>query len=744
MIATLRDTNMATSRVQQAALAFSNGQYTKALSIYRQIADQIGDKNFSANMQLCIKRMGLFLADHESNKSYLLSPHAHDEALTLDRVALAINIPTATANKVDIFGFSIYSNVKDTKHPRALASIKYFDKSCQRILGKFNGLAKSEKYGDFHYISNTNGENCKLFTLQPPEAAIYAQIAFHPFSLKSGESIAISNKIDCLFTRQSHPAHTSSNAPNVDLSILGWPPLAETGQIRMMSIFDEFSRECFAPQANLIEPRPDNAISLLKRDKPELLFVESTWRGNKSTWQYRVAQYAHPPGSELSNLVDECKKTGVPTIFWNKEDPVHFDNFINSAEKFDYIFTTAEEAIPRYQARCKAKVHVLPFAAEVNLHNPIGSAQRNNRVCFAGSYYANRFKERREDQLMLLDAASSFNLDIFDRNAGAVSKDFSFPERFDSFIRGKLPYTEMNKAYRQYRVFLNVNSVIDSTTMFSRRVFELLACGTPIVSTVSTGIDHMFGKDLVWTVRNRAEAEEAIRHLMQDDQEWRRRSLEGIRKVFAKHTFAHRFDEVLRVTGLRAGILPEHRVLLVGEVSNQAEADALIDMQTRQALIRTQQRLLLISSDPKIQINTDTVKTIVRAGELISILRRESKDWGATHLALLDAKALYGKFYVQDSLNALQYSNSLLTGKPLSEADTYSYSTAIATGSYFLASDYLNKLITNAHKIIDFEKACLIKQRDEHVFIPDAANFLKFSDDSRVIDRSKILRGIEI
>ena len=732
---------MATSRVQQAALAFSNGQYTKALSIYRQIADQIGDKNFSANMQLCIKRMGLFLADHESNKSYLLSPHAHDEALTLDRVALAINIPTATANKIDVFGFSTYGNIKDKKHPRALVSIQYFDKNCQRLFGKFKGLAKSEKYGDFYYINDTNGEYCKLFTLHPPGAAIYAQIEFHPFSLKSGESVAISNKIACLFTRQSH---ASSNAANVDLSILGWPPLAETGQIRMMSIFDEFSRECFAPQANLIEPRPDNAISLLKRDKPELLFVESTWRGNKSTWQYRVAQYAHPPGSELSNLVDECKKTGVPTIFWNKEDPVHFDNFINSAEKFDYIFTTAEEAIPRYQARCKAKVHVLPFAAEVNLHNPIGSAQRNNRVCFAGSYYANRFKERRDDQLMLLDAASTFNLDIFDRNAGAVSKDFSFPERFDSFIRGKLPYTEMNKAYRQYRVFLNVNSVIDSTTMFSRRVFELLACGTPIVSTVSTGIDHMFGKELVWTVRNRAEAEEAIRHLMQDNQEWRRRSLEGIRKVFAEHTFAHRFDEVLRVTGLRAGILPERRVLLVGEVSNQAEADALIDIQARQALIRTQQRLLLITTDSKVQINTDAVKTIVRVGELMPIFRRESKDWGATHLALLDAKALYGKFYVQDSLNALQYSNSTLTGKPRSGDDTYSYSRAIATGSYFFTSNHLNKLDTGSQSIHDFEEACLINLQDEQVFIADAANFLSFGNDSHPFDQSKTLRSIEI
>lgn len=733
---------MEKSLVQKAASAFSQGNYIEALTIYQKIADQIGDKNFSANMQLCIKRMGVFLADHESNKSYLLS-HAHDKALTLDQVALVIKIPTTRINRVDIFGFSNYNNVKDKKHPRALASIQYFDKNCQQLLGEFKGLAKSEKYGDFYYINDTRGEYCKLFTLYPPEAAIYARIEFHPFSLKSGESIAISNKIDCKFTQQVHPTCTG-NTHNSDLSILGWPPLADTGQIRMMSIFDEFSRECFAPHANLIEPRPDNAIPLLKRDKPELLFVESTWRGNKSTWQYRVAQYAHPPGNELSNLVDECKKSGVPTVFWNKEDPVHFDNFINSAEKFDYIFTTAEEAIPRYKARSTAKVHALPFAAEVNLHNPIGSAQRNDRVCFAGSYYANRFKERRDDQLMLLDAASTFNLDIFDRNAGVVSRDFSFPARFDSFIRDKLPYTEMSKAYRQYRVFLNVNSVIDSTTMFSRRVFELLACGTPIVSTVSIGIDHMFGKDLVWTVRDKREAEEAIRHLMQDDQEWRRRSLEGIRKVFSEHTFAHRFDQVLRITGVHAGILPERRVLLVGEVSNHAEADALIAMQARQVLVRSKTHMLLISSNEKVQINTHTVKTINRAGELLPLILRESKDWRATHLALLDANALYGKFYVQDSLNALQYSNSLLTCKPRSGVDTYSYSRAIANGSCLLRSDYLNNISTGANRIRNFEEAIFTKLRDEYVFLADAANFLSSTNASSSPDRANALRSIEI
>lgn len=732
---------MGRSLVQEAAAAFSRGDYIYALSIYRQLADHIGEKNFRANIQLCIKRVNPDICGDGFRKTFLLT-NTEDDSVILDGVMCAINSPTLTSKKIDILGFAVYKNVKDTKYPRALATVKYFDASGEQIHGNFKGLAKSDQYDDFHYLNDTRGERAKLFSLHPPEGAIYVKVELHPFRLKQGESVTISNQIRCEYSWQQDLKQLI--APSIDLSILGWPPLIGNGRICMMSIFDEFSRECFAPHANLVEPRPDNAIPLLKRDKPELLFVESTWRGNKSTWQYRVAQYHHPPGNELLALVAECKQSGVPTVFWNKEDPVHFDNFIHTAESFDYIFTTAEEAVPRYQERCKAKVHALPFAAEANLHNPIGSAQRNNRVCFAGSYYANRFKERRDDQLMLLDAASAFNFDIFDRNAGAASRDFCFPERFDPFTRGKLPYAEMNKAYHKYRVFLNVNSVIDSNTMFSRRVFELLACGTPIVSTVSLGIYRMFGRELVWTVRDKGEAEEAIRHLMQDDREWRRRSLQGIRSVFAEHTFAHRFDEVLRIIGLREGILPQRRVLLVGEVSNQAEADALIDMQARQTLVRTQTCLLLASKNPAVQVGNGNVKTIRHPGVLKPELLREAKEWTASHIALLDSQALYGKFYLQDALNAFDYTNCPIVGKPSSGIDTYDYSTQLAYGSLLMRSDYLPTVDSPATDIRNLETAYLSSLQDKQAFCFDAANYLKREAIAKHTNTTDALLSIEI
>ena len=537
----------------------------------------------------------------------------------------------------------------------------------------------------------------------------------------------------------------SATAKPDDVMIHGWPLPEENSKIRVMSVFDEFSRECFAPQANLIEPRPDNWRQLLDRDSPEFLLIESTWRGNKSTWQYRVAKYANPPGQELSAMVAEFQSRKIPTIFWNKEDPVHFDNFIHAAKEFDYIFTTAEEAISLYAQRSKAKITVLPFAAEAGLHNPIGSNQRNNKVCFAGSFYANRFVERRDDQLMLLDAASNFDFDIFDRNAGAnVAKDFCFPDRFNQFIKGKLPYDEMSKAYRNYRVFLNVNSVIDSKTMFSRRIFELLACGTPIVSTVSVGIEEMFGSDLVWMVKNEAEAKIAINTLLNSPAEWRRRSLQGIRAVFSKHTFAHRFQEILQITGIRESFIDEKKVLLISEVSTQSELDSVVDNYVRQKLNNTKTHMLVIARQMGLYTNEKNIE-IIESKELLSdLVPIKSKQLNASHIAFIKPSALYGAYYLQDILHAFDYSNADLIGKPISKIDSYAYGCDIEQSGAVLKSAIFENNDFSVKSLDGNALAQEIQRINKKVFMSDAANFLNGSVILTGKQRSLQLQQIEI
>ncbi|WP_269790059.1 methyltransferase domain-containing protein [Stenotrophomonas sp. Iso1] len=526
---------------------------------------------------------------------------------------------------------------------------------------------------------------------------------------------------------------TAGEQARKELSVAGWSQQLEAGKVVAMSVMDEFSRECFAPHINLIEPRPDNWEGLLDRYLPQFLFVESSWRGNSGAWQYRVANYANPPGNEIVEMVTEFKRRGVPTVFWNKEDPVHFNDFIGKAIHFDHVFTTAEEALPNYTGRTTANVGVLQFAAEEALHNPVGSSERNGKVCFAGSFYANRFPERRDDQLMLLDAARAYDFDIFDRNhkPDVAASDFSFPERFAGNIRGSLPYSEVNAAYRRYRVFLNVNSVVDSPTMFSRRVFELLACGTPVISTWSQGTESTFGNDLVWHVRSAEEAEEALSVLMKDDREWTRRSLHGIREVFGKHTYRHRFAQICAAIGLEQPVVERFtKILVVAEVESSLAANLVMDAFHRQVLLSGSSKRLLLVCRGRFELEglTDSgvnevqvIRSELSIGEVVANMGAE-----ASHavIAVMSTRAVYGKFHLQDMINALRYSGAQMIGKSSDARLQYSYDADLDPASLLIDGD---RVATDSlTRILDGRESFVAGGRAR--FAADQANFLSVAE----------------
>ncbi|HDL5395630.1 TPA: glycosyltransferase family 1 protein, partial [Mannheimia haemolytica] len=108
-------------------------------------------------------------------------------------------------------------------------------------------------------------------------------------------------------------------------------------------------------------------------------------------------------------------------------------------------------------------------------------------------------------------------------------------------IREGVNFNEIVKLYKKFKVFLNVNTITQSTTMMSRRVYELLASGTPVVSTPSKAITAQF-PGIVITVNNEKEAELAVHKLLTDSYYWHKQSMLGIREVMSKHTYENRWE----------------------------------------------------------------------------------------------------------------------------------------------------------------------------------------------------------
>lgn len=369
-------------------------------------------------------------------------------------------------------------------------------------------------------------------------------------------------------------------------------PAARLAKLRVAAIMDEFTAASFGPECKLHHLRPTTWKSELPEFAPELLFIESAWRGVDGLWANKVGTDV----SELQDIVRWCRAEGVPTVFWNKEDPVHFAGFANTANLFDFVFTTDIDCVHRYrQLLGHDRVFVMPFAAQPAVHNPIEIYDRKAALCFAGAYYA-RYPERQADFLaMLSELQLRWPIDIYDRNFGDPNPDFKFPEMFRHLIRGKLPFEQIDRAYKGYELAINLNSIKYSQSMFARRVFELLASNTVTLSNYSRGIRLLLG-DLVISTDDPQQHSRRLDEVTQSRSILHRFRLAGLRKVLSEHTYQDRLaDVVQRVFELPAlRLLPEITVL--GVARTEAEAAAVRAAFERQSYAH--KRLVLLGELP--------------------------------------------------------------------------------------------------------------------------------------------------
>ena len=326
--------------------------------------------------------------------------------------------------------------------------------------------------------------------------------------------------------------------------------------VKVALIADTFTTSTFAEIFDVISLGRRTAIDELLRFSPDVLVVESAWHGNDDAWHRGVGHYSESESADLRRLLGECAARGIPTVFWNKEDPVHFRRFIDNARLFDLVLTADNRSIPKYIAhrkRAGQQVGSMPFFAQPTLHHPVvdGPLESAEPIMFAGSYYGDRYKKRSAVMDILLAAAAPHGLAIFDRQADDPTSPYRFPESVASSVRGGLDYDQMVKAYRRFPLHLNVNSVTASETMFSRRVFEIVSSGGALLSGPSDGLRHML-RGLVPTVGRMEHARRAIDSLLASPQMRNVHAWNARRFVRRAHTLEYRLASVLRRVGIPA------------------------------------------------------------------------------------------------------------------------------------------------------------------------------------------------
>jgi hypothetical protein len=229
----------------------------------------------------------------------------------------------------------------------------------------------------------------------------------------------------------------------------------------------------------------------------------------------------------------------------------------------------------------------------------------------------------------------------------------------------------MLSTYRAYRVMLNVNSVATSPTMFSRRVFESLACGTPVVSSASAGMEAMLGEH----VRVARTREDALRHLgdlLGDEAARHRLGHRAFRHIHREHTYAHRLDEVLRRTGVeRSGPRDWPRVSVLLATNRPHFIAQAIDNVRRQTYPNLELRVILNSSRFDVSevermaadISGARVFLLGESHSLGQCLNAGLDQSTGDYVAKMDDDDLYGEEFLWDLVLAARYSSADVTGK---------------------------------------------------------------------------------
>ncbi len=333
--------------------------------------------------------------------------------------------------------------------------------------------------------------------------------------------------------------------------------------IRVVCILDEFSYECFKYEANFIQLGINNWKQLIIDTVPHFLFVEAAWEGYNKEWIGKVANLHLYKDNTILSIIRYCNENNIPTVFWAKEDPCDFNIFIEAAKNFDYIFTTDLDSVPEYKKIVNHdNIFVLPFAAQPYLHNPIDKDKyKRGKVAFAGGWY-NKFPNRCKDIENMLKPAFKYSLAIYDRFNNLNNKKNLFPPEYNPYIKDSLSYKDIIKEYKKYEVFLNVNSVNVSPTMFSRRIFELLASGIPVISSYSKGIENYF-KDIVLLSNNQNDTDLLLYRLLKDREKRDRLSVLGQREIFNHHTYTHRFNTILDKLGIKKTIFEKKGISVI-------------------------------------------------------------------------------------------------------------------------------------------------------------------------------------
>lgn len=429
------------------------------------------------------------------------------------------------------------------------------------------------------------------------------------------------------------------------------PPLRIAGERPQIALVSGAAlRQALSFEASVCQLDQEGWERRLAACRPDLVLVSSCGLAKEGSESFLFAE----PLPWLRQMLYEARKLGVPSAFWNTEDPVNCGGAMKFARLADYVFTVDIDCIPLYKQELgHDRAGLLPLAIQPALSNPLTWRPKREDICFAGASRS-------------YDGAG---LEDFDALVGAVKDCMPVvedaPDQDDApedlARRGAdLPSTagdrnEGRQARKSCGFSVCVNAIKQSQSVFAPETLESLASNSLVVSNYSRALHCLFG-DLTLSTDNRSELRKSLQKLLERPQRARKLRLLGLRKVMTEHVYARRLSYLLKLMGAEKTERPRavHLLAAPADAGQFLAVKAHFDRQRHPC-----KRLIVLGGPQGLESSGNIARcaSVKEASELLAALPGDD-FFGALH-----AGDHYGPHYLTDLVLAFAYSRAAACGK---------------------------------------------------------------------------------
>jgi spore maturation protein CgeB len=259
-------------------------------------------------------------------------------------------------------------------------------------------------------------------------------------------------------------------------------------------------------------------------------------------------------GTFFPEIITEIsKRFKVTTINWLVDfpgGPGVLETAIKVVPAYDYFFAQSTDALEVHAKHGNKGGMWLNAACDPDIQKPLDLSEEENvkygsDICFVGSMYPERAE--------LFETLTDFDIGIW--GPGWDQLDTASPLK--KYIRGGSVTPDIwVKIYNASKIVVNYMGSYggeadeDKIYQASPRVFETLCCGSFQIVDEKRDVVALFnpGEHLV-CFKEIHEVKELVKYYLNHPQERKEIANKGHNEVLAKHTWAHRIEEMLKAIG---------------------------------------------------------------------------------------------------------------------------------------------------------------------------------------------------